>query len=131
MITKKLIEEKDRLGFLPLHIGNNILRYEFQIYRFMEVFCKNYSGGYWNFYELSNEGIFISINTENDFHVCNPNNYFDDKMSAEAVSIGVNLYALNTLMDAPDPEPLINLYYALRDFACEHKEANKILQFID
>ncbi|MCU7846945.1 MAG: antirestriction protein [Candidatus Thiodiazotropha sp. (ex Lucinoma kastoroae)] len=131
MITKTLIKEKDRLDFLPTHIGKNYLKYEFIIFRFMDMFCEDYSGGYWDYFNLDNGGMFISLNGEINLKVCNPNNYFDDQMSAEAVSIGVNLYALNTLVNTPDPEQLINLYYALRDFACEHREANKILKFID
>lgn len=131
MITKTLVAEDKRMDFLPKYIGKPFFKYELLVYRFMDMFCENYMGGYWQFYELSNGGMFICIDEEKSFRVCNDMNYFDDSMSGEAVSLGVNMCALNALMDCPNPDRYIDLYYQLRDFICEHKETNKILRFID
>jgi len=61
----------------------------------------------------------------------NPMNYCDETMSAEAASIGANIYALSAVgFDSQEPK-IGTLYYALYDFAAEHAEARKIFRFID
>lgn len=88
-------------------------------------------GGYWNFYNLSNGGFFMGLNSDKEFHVVNPMNYCDETMSAEAASIGANIYALSAVgFDSQEPK-IGTLYYALYDFAAEHAEARKIFRFID
>jgi len=131
MISKRLVPENKRLDFLPRHFGNRFLMFENMVYSFMNHFCEDYSGGYWQFYTLSNGGAFMSLDSDKTFNVCNPMNYFDGKISAEAASIGVNIFALNALLNDPCDEKLIDLYYALKDFGAEHKEAPAILGFID
>ena len=105
--------------------------FENMVFSFMDHFCEEYSGGYWQFYNLSNGGVFISLDSDETFSVCNPMNYFEGKMSAEAASIAVNMFAMNALMFEPCDEKLIDLYYALKDFGVEHNEAQAILGFID
>ncbi|MFI0416191.1 MAG: antirestriction protein [Candidatus Thiodiazotropha sp.] len=131
MITKTLIRDTERLKFLPDNIGSSFLKFEMLVYGFMENFCDQYQGGYWNFYALSNNGLFMSLESEKCCHIVNPVNYFDDTMTAEAASIGVNIFALNALVESRQSDRLITLYYALRDYAAEHGEAEKIFQFID
>ncbi len=132
LITKTLITETDRLGTLPRLFGQHHLKFEQSVYGFMDRFCQGYTGGFWLFYKLSNGGFFMALDTDQSYRVTNPANYFDDEMSAEAVSIGANIYAINSLMwDSRIQTPVVNLYDSLRDFACEHPEASKILAFID
>ena len=131
MIKKLIVPECDRLDFLPRHFGNRFFLFENMVYSFMDRFCEEYSGGYWQFYTLSNGGALMSLDSDQTFSVCNPMNYFEGRMSAEAASIGVNLFAMNALMSDPCDGKLIDLYYALKDFGCEHKEVQAILGFID
>ncbi len=131
MITKTLVKEKDRLNFLPKHLGNNFLKFETLVYAFMDNFCEGYSGGFWTFWTLDNGGILMTLDSQQSFKVINPMNYFEDTMSAEALSIGVNMFALNALMAEKCDQRLVDYYYALRDFAAEHKEASTIFGFID
>ena len=131
MIKKYLVSEHERPDFLRKHFGHRFLIFENLVYSFMDHFCEEYSGGYWQFYNLSNGGAFMSLDSDRTFSVCNPMNYFEGKMSAEAVSIGVNMFAMNSLMSEPCDEKLIDLYYALKDFGVQHNEAQAILGFID
>lgn len=131
MIDKLIVPEKNRLDFLPRHFGKRFFMFENMVYSFMDHFCEEYSGGYWQFYTLSNGGAFMSLDSDKTFSVCNPMNYFEGKMSAEAASIGVNIFALNALLSKACDEKLIDLYYALKDFGAEHHEAQAILGFID
>lgn len=131
MITKTLVQEKDRLEFLPKHIGNRFYKFEMLVYAFMDKFCQDYSGGYWEFWTLENGGILMTLDSNEVFQVCNDMNYFEDTMSAESVSIAVNMFALNALMDENCDKRIIDYYYALGDYASEHSEASKIIRLID
>ncbi|MNG28751.1 Antirestriction protein KlcA [compost metagenome] len=51
-------------------------------------------------------------------------------MSADAAGITASLFAICDLAQGGD-EKLIDAYYALRDFAAEHAEANEIYSAID
>jgi len=132
LITKTLISETKRLDFLPRHTGKHFTLFETLVYGYMDQFCADYIGGYWEFYDLSNGGFFMALDdTDTAFEVTNPLNYFDGSLSAEAVSIGVNLFALCHLCEITGDENFAHAYHALRDFACEHKDAGAILSFID
>ncbi len=131
MITKTRIEEKNRSQFLPKYIGNPFLKFEMYVYGFMERFAEEYQGGYWEFFELSNGGMFICPQSDKKFRMINPMNHSDEVMTAEAAGIGVSLYALNALAFETSIPKLGTLYYALRDFAAEHPESGKIYRFID
>ena len=131
MIIKTLVKEEDRLDFLPKHLGKKFLKFEMLTYAFMDNFCEEYSGGFWNFWTLDNGGILMTLDSTESFKVINPLNYFEDTMSAQAASVGMNLFALNDLANRTQDEKLADYFYALRDFASEHPEASKIFQLID
>ena len=129
-IKKTLCPINERLEFLPKYAGAVFLQYEHHIYNLMGAHSPDYNGGYWEFYHLSNGGFFMALASDEVLKVEQPSNYFDDTMSAEAFSIGANLYAL-CLFAEQDPERFAPLFHKLRDFAIEHDEAGKILGFID
>ena len=131
MIEKTLIPEEKRMDFLPKHLGNHFLKFEMLVYSFMDTFCEEYSGGYWEFYSLSNGGMFISVSGDPQYRVVNAMNYFDDTLSAEAASIGINLFALNAILCETRDEHIFDLYDHLYDFVADHPESAKILRFID
>ncbi len=132
-ITKTLIAEPERLGTLPRYLGKHSLEFEMSVYGFMDRFCEAYNGGYWDYYRLSNGGFFMCLSGKDRFNVSNDGNHFDSEMSAEGVSVGVNIFALNALLwgDQTDAR-IIGLYDDLRDYAAEIPgEAEKIWAFID
>ena len=131
MINKTKIGLNDRLEFLPNYFGVRCIKFEALVYGFMGQFCEAYQGGLWDFYTLDNGGMYIALDQTETVRICNPMNYFDDDISAEAAGIGVTLFALNVLMEAGNQTQIIDLYYALRDFAVEHDEGGKIMGFID
>ena len=134
-ITRTQCPDDKRLDFLPTYVGSLSVTYESLVYGYMDSLAEDYHGGYWEFYTLSNDGFYMALNTEKTFRMIQPSNYFNDTMSADAASIAINLYALNTLTfefhGRDCSKKLIDAYHALRDFALEHEEANKILGLID
>ena len=131
MITKRQIPEAERLDFLPRKVRNAYLQFETSVYNLMGQLCADYSGGYWQFYELSNGGFYMALEDDKTMHVDFPANYFEDDMSPETLSIAACLFSLNALCWQTKSEQITDNFYALRDFAIQHKEAGKILKLID
>lgn len=130
-ITATLCPDEERLDFLPHYCGKHFLQFENSVFAIMQEYATDYNGGYWQFYRLSNGGFYIALEDDKRHQVENPNNYFSGEMSTEALSLGVNLFALNVLTWKTEDQKLVDHYYALRDFASEHAEAAQIMGFID
>lgn len=131
IISARLIPLSERIGFLPQYAGGNFIRYEMLTYALMENACKSYSGGLWNFYELSNGGFFMAPDMEGPLDIVWPDNFFEGSMSAEAAGIGISLMAQSQMAFTADSQRFSESFHKLRDYALDHKEAGVIFQFID
>jgi len=137
-ITKKKVADLDRLDFLPKHIGNHFAQFENYIYKLADNHVAEYKGGYWEFYELSNGGFYMSLASEESFSFENPNNYCSmQQLDSETISIILNLYALSNFSmmlyqkGIDNDKPAIG-YHVLRDYAAlEHEHASIIMKAID
>ena len=131
-ITNTLCPDQERLNFLPQHVGKQFLQYELTVYAQMDTFSKDYQGGVWDFYSLSNGGFYMALKSQSDtIRLKCLSNDFEDHMTTDAASIGVNLFVQNHFAWEFQSERFSKLYYHLRDYALEHSEAGKILAFID
>lgn len=94
-INVVLVPDSERLDKMPQYFGKNFLLCESLIYTYMEKLCSSYPGGYWNFYEISNEGFFIApSNNDNSLNLVWGNNYFDGVMGQEAAGIVACLHII-------------------------------------
>lgn len=131
-IIAKKIDGRMRISTLPKRFPNIYLLYENLVYRFMDSFTDTYIGGYWEFMELDNGGFYMMLNTDKTFDVTVESNFFHDVLSADALSVVVNLYALCHLANKfENLDYLSDQYYFLEEFAREHEDAGKILSAID
>lgn len=133
-ITATIVPDEDRLKFLPKYSGRYMLSGEAMVYSFLTKFSDAYSGGFWDFYELSNGGFYMAPQGHETIAMCNPMNYFSDQMSNHAAGITVCLFSLSCLSlscKEVDREGLIDQYYLLRDYALHHDEGGLILSAID
>ncbi|SIT04620.1 antirestriction protein [Achromobacter sp. JD417] len=124
-----------RLSILPKYFGPG-LRYlmigEAQVYNHMEMLCSEYRGGYWEFFELSNGGFFMVPSMQKErVRVVQAMNGYSGEVSVEAAGIIACLFGFYALACQSQQENHLDLYMALRDFACGHAEAREILQAID
>nr|WP_321440401.1 antirestriction protein [uncultured Hyphomonas sp.] len=132
IITKTRVQEAERLGFLPRQAGADYLRFESLVFHIMDKASPDYSGGYWDFYSLSNGGFFIAPASDDRFAIHWDLNYFEGEMSAEAAGIAVCLLVLGNLsFESTNPQHMAEKFYALREFAADHAEASAIFGFID
>ncbi len=136
-ITKKIIRGKRRGNILPHYIGSKFIIFEQNIYGYTDHFVEGYSGGFWQFYELSNGGFYMSVDCDKEVTFENPDNYFSEIMDADTMSIIINLYVTNHLAfkyhDSNDEAAAIftRLYLHLLEYAKEQPNASTILRAID
>lgn len=129
-ITSTVVPEGYRLGFLPRHFGNLMSAVESDVYGHMLNLAADYTGGYWEFVDLSNGGCFMCP-TQQDLRIVAPNG-FGATVSGEVAGIIATLYALSHLsFEYPETDRLATAFHQLREFALEHAHANDILAAIN
>ena len=134
-ITKTLVATPDRVGTAAKLFGYEFPRQiEPFVYNVARDMAGAYSGGYWQFYRLSNEGFYMAPDIDLVFDASCASNYFSGRLSADALGIVACLVAYSHLSFGK-PEAFArncaNLYYRLRDYAGEHSESGAIFRAID
>ena len=130
-IKRETYLESQRLEFLPRFVGKHFMVYEGFIFNKMREDAEKYEGGFWEYYALSNGGFYMGLDQSERITMECTGNYFKGTMSADAASIGVNLYALNTFAWQLDADKFSEDYYQLRDYALQHEEVAQIMAYID
>jgi len=133
-IYRILLNDSDRLNYTASHFGDNFpFRIEPFIFDMAGSLSRDYTGGYWNMYELSNGGFYMAPDSETPFNVSCMNGY-EGKLSADAFGITVCLYAYSNLSFSSDPEfaeICAEHYHLLREYMFGHPEVKGILRAID
>ena len=143
MITERIVPENERLDFFPA-ITRRYIHLEAYSYNLAEKYIADYSGAYYEFVELHQDnsltvrGRFTFSETDDGLtRLVNPNNYCDVTLSNRAAGIALFMmvysdYANLLYKSCPDEsQHFTNLYFQLRDYACEHHESDKIFTFLD
>ena len=129
-VLATLVSQAERLAFLPRHFGRQMMTFETAVYAQMQVLSVDYTGGYWEFDDLTNGGCFMAPRGL-PLRVVAPNG-FDETMDAQAAGIVATLYALSLLsFKYQAVETFATRFHQLRDFALDHPHAPAILQAID
>ena len=130
IITATQIAPENRLNTLPTFFPTCFMQFENTVYTVMDKICENYSGGFWEFYELSNGSFYMAPDMDESCSISVPfGNGYEGTMSAEAAGITVCLYAYCFI--AETHSAMADHYWRLRDFANNHAEASAIFQAID
>lgn len=98
-----------------------------------ESMTREYRGGYWQLYWLSNGGFYMAPDSERYYPVACQNGY-EGILSADALGITTCLYAYSHLSFLDNPtlaETCAAQYHLLRDYMLEQAEAEGILGAID
>jgi Antirestriction protein len=95
--------------------------------------AKDYRGGYWEFYTLSNGGFYLAPSPDRVFHV-SCDNFFEGYLTADARGITACLYAYSHLSFA-GPAVFADIcadhHHRLREYMFEHPEVRAILGAAD
>jgi hypothetical protein len=130
-ITATLVTAGARTAFLPRVAGRHYLRAEQSVYNYMDYLAPDYTGGFWNYYDLSNGGFYMAPQLDGRMRVEVDGNGYSGEMSADAAGIVACLFMLCGLAAKTHDDTIIDRYHQLRAFACEHAEASQILRAID
>ena len=132
--TRNLVPDNERIKLASDLFGNVFpLRLEPYIYAVASNLAKEYRGGYWQFYTLSNGGFYMSPLTDKTFAVACDNGY-EGHLSADALGIVACLYAFSHLSFGGETvfaEVCAEQFHLLREFALDHPEAGGIMAAID
>ncbi len=132
-ITRQLVADDQRITITADIFGMNFpMQLEPYVFTITSKLSREYHGGYWQFYTLSNGGFYMAPITDRIFHVFCEND-FEGDLSADALGITACLYAYSHLSfgDGEFAETCAAQYHLLRDFMLDHAEATGILGAID
>ncbi len=104
------------------------LRLEPTVFAMADRLAADYSGGYWDFYALTNGGFYMARSTDRTYTVTAENGY-EGVLSADALGITACLYAYSHLSFTNDhfAEVCAEHFHLLREYAMDHPEARVIL----
>jgi hypothetical protein len=131
-ITRTIVPDEARIAFLPSRLQRLSVAFENRCYTLLTAQTREYKGGYWDFFTLSNGGFYMApASYEEGFSFSVPGNQYQGHMSADAAGIVASLVALNLLLWNWPSKQLNDLFFQLRAFALEHAEEEAILGAID
>ncbi|MEI6269338.1 MAG: antirestriction protein [Methylococcaceae bacterium] len=134
MITRNILSTQKRIKVTAELFGLNFpMKLEPLIFNLTDHIAENYSGGYWDFYKLSNGGFYMSPRNDEPFNVSCENG-FEGRLSGDALGIVVCLYAYSHLSFNGQngfDEVCAEHFHRLREFALDHDEAHLIMRAID
>ena len=134
MITRNVLPTHRRTQVTSELFGLNFpMKLEPLIFNLTDHIADNYSGGYWDFYTLSNGGFYMSPCSDDHFNVSCENG-FEGRLSGDALGIVVCLYAYSHLSFSGRngfDEVCAEHYHLLREFASAHGESLGIFSAID
>jgi len=133
LITRELVLEDQRLAVTERYFSINFpMQIEPVVFGITERMAREYSGGYWDFYTLSNGGFYMAPSGDDVFHVtCD--NMFEGDLSADALGITACLYAYSHLSFSNTRFARVSAchYHRLREYMFEHPEVREILGATD
>ena len=131
LVVARQIGEERRLGALGRFFGLHALTFENAVYDFLRRFAPEYTGGYWQFYELDNGGFYMAPEGDT-FRFSVESNGCQGTLSADAAGITVCLFAYSHLSFYYTQDDVFSdHFHSLRAFAAEHREAGAIFAAID
>ena len=129
-ITATPVPENYRLAFLPRHFPRYFMQAESAVFLHMSNLCARYTGGYWEFFDLSNGGCYLAPR-DGAYALVAPNG-FEATVSGDVAGLIASLYAFSHLAFKYQATDVFSeRYHQLREFALEHAESEAILAAID
>ena len=133
-ITRTLIQPDDVGSTLSRLLGVHpvyVVLFENHTYQMLDEYADAYRGGQWQFFTLSNGGIYMAPIGEGQLTLCVPSNSFSGSMSVDAAGIVASLFSLNFLSWKTGVDAITDCYHKLHHFAGEHAEFPQIYRAID
>jgi hypothetical protein len=95
VVLATLVPDTQRMDFLPRHFGRQMMTVEQHLYSRLSELSQDYTGGYWDFYDLSNGGCYLAPTAPEQFRVVVDGNDFEGTLSADAAGITATLFTFS------------------------------------
>ena len=133
VITRSKVPQEQRVSHVSAIFSVRFLWFESFVFDVAGSLSSQYDGGYWEYFHLSNHGLYMAP-TGSSLYAVQCDNGFEGGMTQEAFGITACLYAYSHLSfsaDAVFGGLCADHYHRLRDFALRHAEARDILAATD
>lgn len=130
--NRTTLNDAERITYPANIFGTHFpFRVEPFVYDMAGNLSRNYTGGYWNMYGLSNGGFYMAPDSDAPFRVSCMNGY-EGTLSADAFGLVVCLYAYSNLSFSEELADICGeQFHLLREYMFEHQEVKAILAAID
>ena len=134
IVIRQVVPVDRRSGHAAALFGDYFpMQFEPVVYAITSELSREYRGGYWEFYTLSNEGFYMAPDADAPFKVSCQNGYAG-VLSADALGITACLYAYSHLSFSAG-EAIAGVYarqyHLLREYVMDCPEAAAILSATD
>lgn len=132
-ITNTIVPESQRMNVVDKLFGiQYVTLLEPTVFDMAGMLAADYSGGYWEFFSLSNGGMYAAPRGDITFNVCCQNG-FEGKLSANALGLTAYLYAYSQLSfgEGAFADLCATQYHLSREYMFQHREVKAILRAID
>jgi hypothetical protein len=132
-VTRQLVPEHRRMDVVEQLFGTAFpLQLEPVVYGITDRIAQEYTGGYWDFWTLSNGGFYMAPAEDRIFHVkCQ--NMYEGNLSSDALGVVSCEFAYSNLSFSLSDiaRKYARHYHLLREYMVEHPEVREILGAID
>lgn len=134
LIHRDLLTDDRRID-LPAKLFGAVacpFKVEPTIFHMAALLAADYRGGFWDMFQLSNGGWYMSP-AQNTLFVVSSMNGFSGSMTADALGITACMFAFSHLSFGGDAlaEACAEQYQLLREFSLDHPEAGAIMAACD
>jgi Antirestriction protein len=132
-ITDAIVAEAERIAAVDRRFGlYYVLKLEPTVFNIAEALAMAYTGGYWEFHELSNGGFYMAPRFATEFQVSSENGY-EGKLSPNALGLAACLSAYSHLSFGGNgfAETCARHFHMLREYALTHPENAAVMAVID
>lgn len=130
-IAATLVTGSARRGWLMKHFNHASALVEMTVFNSLTAMSEDYTGGYWEFYDLGNGGSYLTPPPGNYRIVVPFGNEFSGTMTEQGAGITACLFAYSNLACQLECDVMTNAYHLLREFALDHPENSNIFRAID
>lgn len=127
----KVTSVRERMACLPILVGVDCVVLEHTIYGMLRSLSPDYDGGFWDYFQLSNEGFFMAPETAGPYRIRCDGNGFSGTVSTEVAGIITCAMAYSHLSFRQRGERFARAYELLSEFIFQHPEARIIRAALD
>lgn len=133
LLTARKVSDHLRLLMQPKYFGTGrqLMTAEATIFSWMKRLCPSYLGGHWEFYEISNGGFVMLLDSDDPIDLEYAENYTRTQMSRRSACMVASLFAYSHLHERTGDDRFAKLYRNLIEYASTTWEWQSIRSVID